>query len=345
MGQLQNFPIQNQLSDVSEPNRAFDCVPTCIASCLQYLLGKPYDGGAIKDTVYGQGYVGGTAAIQYVTYAREQGVRLYATGGDPQVLITQVHTLLGEEKPSLITIPDPYMPAGSGWTHVEAFHADSPGLLTALDPYGGKDITKTDAEWATLLQGNELWALERVVMLPQGWTDENGALTAPNGVSFVLGFRAYVLPLLLRGAWEADDYPIGPQYYAPKLEASNPDLGDGDQIITRKHMLAYPHHPTGASAHLANTVIEEYTGTELAYTRNQYASIYAAYQALKAQVQPVPPPPPAPDPLVQKYRDRLQAVALQANIVKTDAAKAQQYATLAQQDADQLQQLAISPVV
>lgn len=124
-------------------------------------------------------------------------------------------------------------------------------------------------------------------MLPAGWSDDGMTLTAPNGVPFVLGFRAHVLPLLQSGAWDPNDYPLKPQYYAPRLEASNADLGDGDQIITRKHMLCYPHNPTGSVASLKNSVIEEYVGTELDYTRNQYAALYAAYQTLKAgQAQP-----------------------------------------------------------
>ena len=129
-------------------------------------------------------------------------------------------------------------------------------------------------------------------MVPQGWTwdDKTGTLHTP-GADFVLGFAAHVYQKLLAGQWAGFDYPDKPQYYVAQLEASNPELGDGDQIITKMHVLGYPHNPTGSAASLKNTVIEEYVGTELAHTRAEYAAIYAAHQqdtaqitALKAQI-------------------------------------------------------------
>lgn len=145
-------------------------------------------------------------------------------------------------------------------------------------------------------------------MVPQGWTWDSatGTLHTP-GADFVLGFAAHVYQKLLAGQWEASDYPDKPQVYMKQLEASNPDLGDGDQIITKKHVLGYPHNPVNAVAHLKNTVIEEYAGEELAYTRQQYASLYAAYQQLKAQQ-------PTPDPLIETYVSKLNQIAALAKI-------------------------------
>ena len=118
-------------------------------------------------------------------------------------------------------------------------------------------------------------------MIPAGWHDDGTTLTAPNGVQVVLGFRAHVLS----NTWDPNDYPLGPQYFTQQLEGSNPDLGPGDQIRFRKHLLGYPHNPTGRVANLKNTVIEEYIGVELQWQENLYSQIYAAYQALKAQQQ------------------------------------------------------------
>jgi len=115
--------------------------------------------------------------------------------------------------------------------------------------------------------------------LPQGWSYVGTTLHTP-GADMVLGFAAHVYQKLLAGTWEADDYPDKPQYYVPQLEASNPALGGGDQIVTKKHMLGYPHNPTGAMASLKNTVIEEWIGVELAYLRPEYATLYAEYQKL-----------------------------------------------------------------
>ena len=112
--------------------------------------------------------------------------------------------------------------------------------------------------------------------IPAGWRDDGTTLVAPNGVYVVLGFREYVLA----HNWDPKNVPLGPQYYTKQLEASHIDLGDGDQILFLKTMLAYPHNPVGAVAGLKNKVVEEYAGLELSVTRDQVAKFYPAYAQL-----------------------------------------------------------------
>ncbi len=157
LSSLKHFPILCQLSDVHEDNKEFDCVPTCVAACLQYLTGKAYDAAVIKDTVYGTAYVGGTAAAAYVAYCRAQGVLLEAIDGTPSELTAQAHRQLAAGCPVIFTEVDPYAPASRGWTHCCCWHADSGEELTALDPYIGKDITRTDGEWQAVLRENQIW--------------------------------------------------------------------------------------------------------------------------------------------------------------------------------------------
>src|SRR5258706_6500292 len=104
--------------------------------------------------------------------------------------------------------------------------------------------------------------------VPAGWSDDGTTLRSPEGVPVVLGFRAYILS----HPWEQDNWPLGPEAGMVKLEASNPSLGGGTQQMFKKSMLGYTDH-----------VFEEYVGVELAYTRQQYALLFDAYQKLKAQ--------------------------------------------------------------
>ncbi len=160
MSELQDFPMLSQLSDIHEKNAAFDCVPTSLAAALSYLTGKPYDGGAIKDAVYGVGYTGATAAIEYVAYCKAQGVVLASMSGlDPAAMTAQAHAQLALGRPVVFTEVDPYVPASYGWTHVCVWYADNGDELTALDPYIGKPVTKTDQEWQAVLRENQLWIL------------------------------------------------------------------------------------------------------------------------------------------------------------------------------------------
>lgn len=153
----------SQLDDTNEPNKQFDCVPTCIAASLQWLTGKSFDAAVIKDTVYGKSYVGGTAGSEYAAYCARQGVALTPINGIPGDLVAKIHPHLEAQHPCLVTIPDPWAPSSRGWTHVlVAFGDEEPGTITMLDPYPGKPYTKSDKEWTELLLNNQIWVLEKL---------------------------------------------------------------------------------------------------------------------------------------------------------------------------------------
>jgi hypothetical protein len=59
--------------------------------------------------------------------------------------------------------------------------------------------------------------------VPAGWTDDGIALTAPNGVVVVKGFRQWVLT----HAWNPNDQPVAAETYTNPVEYSDPANGGG----------------------------------------------------------------------------------------------------------------------
>jgi len=186
-----------------DKNADLDCVAGALASCMEYLLRRHYTASEIKDAVYGPGYTGGTAAIKYVDYARGQGVLLYPLNGNGGQLVATMKSMIASGHPCLITEPDPYMPAGSGYTHVCAAYAFDSASITVMDPWTDAPVKKSDGTWAAQLQDNQVWILEKDdVMIPTNWKDDGKTLTAPSGHSCRDGFRGKVL-----AGWEASDQP------------------------------------------------------------------------------------------------------------------------------------------
>lgn len=167
MSVLVNFPHINQLSSPTtdgqpDENQLYNCVPASICAGLRYLTGdQSLEPDTLKDAAYGQGYQGGTAARNYVDFCARHGVKLYPLNGSPDELIRLAHEHLASGHPVIFTEPDPY---AAGWWHVCAFYADGQGFLTAMDPIGGQSITKSDAQWAHLLQENQIWIMEGETM-------------------------------------------------------------------------------------------------------------------------------------------------------------------------------------
>lgn len=160
MASLQGFPMVSQLD--GNVNEQFDCVPTSIAACLQWLTGKSYTGGAIKNEVYGNGYTGGTAAVQYVGYCRRAGVFLSAIDdSDGGALVTHACQEIAAGHPVLFTEPDPYAPPSDGFTHVVVGYSDDGKGITVMDPYIASPVYRTYAQWASELQDNEIWTLRK----------------------------------------------------------------------------------------------------------------------------------------------------------------------------------------
>jgi len=168
---LVDFPFKNQNSTVlqdgsKDANGAFDCVPTSIAAGMQYLTGQSFEGGILKEIVYGSAWSGGQAANAYVQYCSHWNVHLYPVDGSPTTLIDQAHAHLQAGHPLLFTIDDPYvntsLPQYEGWTHVIVLYGENPGYLSAMDPFIAKTVTKTDAAWQRDMRENEIWILERI---------------------------------------------------------------------------------------------------------------------------------------------------------------------------------------
>src|SRR5712691_5920449 len=162
-----NFPTINQrittLSDgTRDPNADWDCVPECDAGILEFYLSKPFQGGVLKELVYGRNYRGGTDEHAYVALMAHYGVKVYPVDDTPENLVVLAHRHIMAGHPVIITEPDPYMPARSGYTHVVVLFEEMPGGVTLMDPYAAHEIPLTDAQVATHLAIHEVWIAEKI---------------------------------------------------------------------------------------------------------------------------------------------------------------------------------------
>lgn len=225
MSELKNFPFKNQLNEpdidgVPDVNAGMNCLPTCIASALQYLNGKQYTGEEIEHQVYGNNYKGGTAAVSYVSWVAKQGVTLKAiSSSNRDYLVQQVHAQLALGHPVIATIPSSYQPPANpmnpGESHCIVFYKDSPGVLIAMNPWTAFAQSFTDAQWAARFCYGQVWPMYKgaSMSVPNGWkdpipNDPNGTLVATNGKACTMGFRAWVLA----HEWRADDVPLNNAY-------------------------------------------------------------------------------------------------------------------------------------
>jgi hypothetical protein len=214
--ELLNFPFKNQLNEplldgLPNENAAMDCCPTCIASGMQYLTGKQFTGEELTHSVYGKNYTGGTAAIEFVAYCSEFGVKLSAISSrDAVYLVSQIHAQLALGHPIIGTIPSSYQPPTNplnpGMSHCIIFYKDAPGALTAMNPWEAFSQQGTDAWWAARLCFAQVWVLQKgsSMNIPSGWRDSGSVLTAPNNKNVVEGFRSWVLA----HDWRSDDLPL-----------------------------------------------------------------------------------------------------------------------------------------
>lgn len=163
--ELQGFPFLNQLDlwDTTDgrpsEDRFFLCVPTSIAAGVQYLTGKHLSPDAMKDAVYGEAWVNmGTSASAFAGLCDLNGVKLYPRGGD---CVAIAHEELAHDHPVLFTQQDDYAPSHPDWTHVCVWYKDGPGWLSAMDPFGGKELRYDDYTWRTRMRANEVWIMAR----------------------------------------------------------------------------------------------------------------------------------------------------------------------------------------
>lgn len=107
--------------------------------------------------------------------------------------------------------------------------------------------------------------------IPQGWTDDGTTLTAPNGLSVVLGFRDHVL----NSNWDPANWPVEAETHQLILEQSNSNLGAGQRQRFRWITLEYTPK-TG--------IFEAWTGPELLWYQGQYAALLAKIADLQQQL-------------------------------------------------------------
>lgn len=283
MSELLHFPFVNQLNSPTldggpDNNAEFNCVPASICAGLRYLTGNnSFEPDQLKDWAYGEGWVNsGTAATAFVGFCDQHGVNLHAveTNSHEQA-VQEAHTLLARGIPVIFTQQDDYAPPQfrNVWTHVCIWYKDTPTSLTAMDPFGAREISFTDAIWASRLRSNELWAMEKKTMttVPQGWHDDGTILTAPNNIPVKLGFRQYVLT----HNWDANNYPLAAEEGVPQLEISNPALGGGTWQPFRWTVLEWTTQ---------RGVFEMWTGQELLGVRSQAATLQAQIKTLQDQL-------------------------------------------------------------
>ena len=98
--------------------------------------------------------------------------------------------------------------------------------------------------------------------VPAGWRDDGTTLVAPNGVHITHGFRDWVLS----HDWDEDNWPLDPEFGTQQLEASNPGLGGGTQMMFRWTMLGFTQH---------GGVFQEWIGQELLHARQRIATLSA----------------------------------------------------------------------
>lgn len=187
---LLNFPMVKQTTTTTgdgqpSENANYDCVAASICAAVRWHLNQPenaiFNPDHFKDVASGQGYVGGTAARQYVSYCAELGVRLRAIQGTPAALIGSARQQLRSQHPVIFTEPSPY---AADWWHVCVFYKDDGTRLTALDPWLGAPVTKTYAQWQAILQENQIWITERMTTYMEQQFDAvwlSGAGTHPDG--------------------------------------------------------------------------------------------------------------------------------------------------------------------
>lgn len=170
MSILTKFPMVSQLTSKTSDgkpseNAPFDCVPASIGAAILWYQGKTQwddtiNPDRLKDAAYGEAYTGGTAAAAYINVCKSLGYNLYPINGNPTELVQKAHELIDTGIPVVFTEPDPYVNPALGWSHVCVWYASGPGNLTALDPYIAAPIQRTDAQWANLVQFNQIWVVE-----------------------------------------------------------------------------------------------------------------------------------------------------------------------------------------
>lgn len=235
-------PLKSQLNEPTSDgkpaeNDHYDCVATSLADGLQYLLKRSFNGDELKDSVYGQGYTGGMAAVRYVDYCARLGIALEAINGSQDQLLAALHREIHAGHPCLVTMPSQWGSAPSqpgwdprnpnGWTHVGLASGDGPDMIRVMNPWGGFWHDGTTDYWRVRLCYGQIW---RVALkgatgmgIPAGWTDDGATLKAPNGQGVVRGFRTYIMGQ----NWDAHEQPHAPERAVGSVMEQDGRWGNG----------------------------------------------------------------------------------------------------------------------
>jgi len=150
--------------------------------------------------------------------------------------------------------------------------ADSSGGITghySMDPVNRARCPGT-YPWSDLY--NYLKGNTNMNNVPTGWSDNatSKILTAPNGISVILGFRDHILA---DPNWDPANWPLEPEQHLDLLEQSNTSLGGGQAQMFRWKRLEYTEKMG---------VFEGWLGQELLWYQKQYAAMTAEIAQLKA---------------------------------------------------------------
>jgi len=118
--------------------------------------------------------------------------------------------------------------------------------------------------------------------VPIGWQYDQATqtLTDPNGGKVGPPYSAHVLA----SNWDPHNFLWIAAYHTNQLEAANPGLGAGTQIIFYESMLCVPDNPPDPNlANLKGKVVTEYVGIEAAYARSQWTRYSGIAQQFQTQ--------------------------------------------------------------
>jgi hypothetical protein len=160
------FPVINQritvLSDGTlDPNRDWDCTQEVCAGILEYYTGKHFEGGVLKEILFGRAYRGGTDIHADVSLMAHYGVRVYPVDNTANALVVIAHQHIKAGHPVVITEPDPYS-SRPGDLHVIVLDEEHPGGVFAMDPFIAREVQFTDAQLAAHMAVREVWIAEKL---------------------------------------------------------------------------------------------------------------------------------------------------------------------------------------
>jgi hypothetical protein len=253
------------------PNADWNCVAEVVNVGVGALTGVYKGADWWKTMAYGAKYQGATAAIKYVPFAAQLGVRLFAIAGSNPQLTKDIHEQLAMGHPVIATEPDWISPGHPEWSHVVLFNEDTVNTEGAMDPWNAAEVVRTDSAWQGLFEFGEVWAMEKIGVptvatnVPKGWSvsADKKTLTAPNGVIAVLGFEDKILG----SNWDPANMP---------LEREHSDGMAGTEQLCVDCMLRWNPKDGVTVHHLSEDVLAQ---------RAQISTLQAQVQGLIAQVK------------------------------------------------------------